>query len=108
MDRQVRGSPPGDIRANLERLSQALLRESGVSEAKPTVRIVGAEGRHPSGDGVLEFLGFVLIFVALDIAALRFGCDSRTLTRELPHTGDIEQTVPRPEPDHPPLRFDAA
>jgi hypothetical protein len=55
-----------------------------------------------------EFPVFVLISVALDTAELRSGSDPRTLTRELPHAGDIEQTVPYPEPDHPPLRFDSA
>ena len=72
------------------------------------MRIVSGEGRWPSDDGVLELLGFVLSFVALDVAALRFGCDSRTLIRELPNAGDIEQTRPHPEPDHPPPSFDSA
>jgi hypothetical protein len=87
---------------------QEPVREIVVAEAKPAVRIMGGEGNQPSGDGVLEFLGSVLIFVALDTAALRSGSDSRTLTLELPHAGDIEQTAPHPEPDHPPLRFDSA
>jgi hypothetical protein len=38
-------------------------------------------------DSVLAFLGFVGIFVVLDVAALRFGVDSRRLTRELPLPG---------------------
>jgi hypothetical protein len=40
----------------------------------------------------------VLSFVALDVAVLRLGCDSRTLTGELLHVGDIEPTAPHPEP----------
>ncbi len=39
-------------------------------------------------DGVLGILGFVLIIIALDVAALRFSVDSRSLTRELPLPGD--------------------
>jgi hypothetical protein len=108
VDRQGRSSSPEDIRANLEQLSQEPLRESVVIEAKPAVRIMGSKGRSPSGDGVLGFLGFVLTFVAMDVAALRFGCDSHTWTRELLHAGDIEPTVPHPGPDHPPLSFDSA
>jgi hypothetical protein len=63
---------------------QEPLRESVVAEAKPAVRIVGGEGHQLSGDGVLEFPGFVLISVALDTAALRAGSDSRTLTVSFP------------------------
>jgi hypothetical protein len=87
---------------------QEPLRDSVVAEAKPAVRIMGGEGHQPSGDGVLGFLGFVLSFVALDVAVPRFGCDSRTLTREHPHAGHIEPTEFHPEPDHPPLSYVSA
>jgi hypothetical protein len=59
---------------------------------------MGGEGRQPSGEGVLEFLGFVLSFLALDVAVPRFGCDSRTLTRELPHAGISNQRSFTPNP----------
>jgi len=48
-------------------------------------------------ESVLAFLGFVGIFVALDVAALRFGVDSRRLTRELPLPGE---PVVRVSPDN--------
>lgn len=38
--------------------------------------------------GILGILGFVLGFVALDVVALRFGHDSRSMTREMPLFGD--------------------
>lgn len=43
---------------------------------------------------ILGILGFVLIFVALDLAALRFGHDSRSMTRELPLPGDAAMRIP--------------
>ena len=46
-------------------------------------------------DGVLAILGFVLIFVALDVAALRFGHDSRSMARELPLPGEGGVRIPR-------------
>jgi hypothetical protein len=46
-------------------------------------------------DGVLGFLGFVFIFVVLDVAALRFGVDSRRLTPEQPLPGDPVIRLPR-------------
>jgi hypothetical protein len=39
-------------------------------------------------DAVFTILGFIAIFVVLDVAALRYGVDSRGLTRELPLMGD--------------------
>jgi hypothetical protein len=48
-------------------------------------------------DSVLAFLGFVGIFVVLDVASLRFGVDSRRLTRELPLPGE---PVVRISPDN--------
>jgi hypothetical protein len=69
---------------------------------------MGGEGRRPSGAGVLEFLGFVLSFVALDVPVPRFGRDSGTLTRELPYAGHIEPTEFHPEPDHAPPSYDSA
>ena len=45
-------------------------------------------------DGVLGILGFVLIFVALELAALRFGHDSRSILRELPLPGDAVIRIP--------------
>jgi hypothetical protein len=48
-------------------------------------------------ESVLAFLGFVGIFVVLDVAALHFGVDSRGLTRELPLPGE---PVVRNSPDH--------
>ncbi len=48
-------------------------------------------------DSVLAFLGFVGIFVVLAVAALRFGVDSRRLTRELPLPGE---SVVRISPDN--------
>ncbi len=45
-------------------------------------------------DGVLGILGFVLIFVVLDVAALRFGHDSRSMSRELPLLGDAVVRIP--------------
>jgi hypothetical protein len=44
---------------------------------------------------VLGILGFVAILVLLDVAALRFGEDSRTWTRELPQAGDAAPPFPR-------------
>ena len=35
-------------------------------------------------ESVLAIIGFITALVALDVAALRFGVDSRRLTRELP------------------------
>ena len=46
-------------------------------------------------DGVLEILGFIFIFIALDVAALRFGVDSRRLTPERPLPGDPVIRLPR-------------
>jgi hypothetical protein len=46
-------------------------------------------------DGVLGFLCFVFMFVALDVAALRFGVDSRRLTPEHPLPGDPVIRLPR-------------
>jgi hypothetical protein len=46
-------------------------------------------------DGGLAILGFVLIFVVLDLLALRFGYDSRRLQRELPLPGDPVVRLPR-------------
>lgn len=43
---------------------------------------------------VLGILGFVFLFVALDVAALRFGCDSRSMSRELPLPGDAAVRIP--------------
>jgi hypothetical protein len=45
-------------------------------------------------DGVLGILGFVALFVLLDVAALRFGVDSRRLTREPPLPGSPSSTFP--------------
>jgi hypothetical protein len=45
--------------------------------------------------GVLGILGFVVIVVALDLAALRFGHDSRGWARELPLAGDVTITRSR-------------
>jgi hypothetical protein len=45
-------------------------------------------------DGVLGFLGFVAILIVLDVAALRFGVDSRRLTREPPLPGDPVARIP--------------
>jgi hypothetical protein len=39
-------------------------------------------------DSVLALLSFVVVFVLLDVAALRFAVDSRRLTRELPLPGE--------------------
>ena len=44
---------------------------------------------------VLGILGFVFLFVVLDVAALRFGHDSRGWARELPLAGDVTITRPR-------------
>lgn len=44
--------------------------------------------------GVLGILGFVLLFVALDLAALRFGQDSRSMAREMPLSGDAGIRLP--------------
>jgi hypothetical protein len=46
--------------------------------------------------GVLGILGFVLIFVALDVLALRFGQDSRRWVREMPIGTDAVLSLPRP------------
>lgn len=45
-------------------------------------------------DGVLGILGFLFVFVALDVAAIRFGQDSRSMTRELPLSGDAAIRLP--------------
>lgn len=45
-------------------------------------------------DIVLAFFGFVSVFVVLAVAALRFGVDSRRLTRELPLPGEPVVRVP--------------
>jgi hypothetical protein len=37
---------------------------------------------------VLGILGFVFLFIVLDVAALRFGCDSRRWVREMPFGPD--------------------
>jgi hypothetical protein len=39
-------------------------------------------------DSVLVLLSFVVVFVLLDVAALRFAVDSRRLTRGLPLPGE--------------------
>lgn len=44
---------------------------------------------------VLGILGFVFLFVVLDIAALRFGYDSRRWVREMPFVSDAVSTRPR-------------
>ena len=43
---------------------------------------------------VLGILGFVFLFVVLDVAALRFGCDSRRWVREMPLGSDGVSTQP--------------
>lgn len=45
--------------------------------------------------GVLEILGLLLVFIVLDVAALRFGHDSRGRAREMPLAGDVTITRPR-------------
>ena len=45
-------------------------------------------------DSVLAILGFIAAFVVLDVAALRFGVDSRRLTRELSLPGEPVVRVP--------------
>jgi hypothetical protein len=45
-------------------------------------------------DIVLAFLGFVAVFVVLAVAALRFGVDSRSLTRERPLPSESVVRVP--------------
>jgi hypothetical protein len=39
-------------------------------------------------DAVFTILGFIAVLIVLDVAALRYGVDSRGLTRELPLSGD--------------------
>lgn len=51
---------------------------------------------------VLGILGLVFLFVVLDVAALRFGCDSRRWVRELPLAGDV--TIARPRLPTPRMR----
>lgn len=46
--------------------------------------------------GVLRILGFVLIFVALDVLALRFGHDVRRWVREMPFGSGAVLTLPQP------------
>lgn len=46
-------------------------------------------------DGVLWLLGLLAIFVLLDIAALRFGVDSRGRAREEPLPGEPVSGPPR-------------
>lgn len=43
---------------------------------------------------VLGILGFVFLFVVLDVAALRFGYDSRRWAREMPLGSDAISTQP--------------
>jgi hypothetical protein len=66
------------------------------------------KGANPSGDSVLKPSGLVLIFVASDVSALRFHCDTRSQIRELLNAGEFELAVPRPEPEHPPLSYDSS
>lgn len=44
--------------------------------------------------GVLGMLGFVFLFVALDVVSLRFGHDSRRWEREMPFGADAVITLP--------------
>ena len=52
-------------------------------------------------DSVLALLSFVVVFVLLDVAALRFAVDSRRLTRDLPLPGvpavDMHPVISRGE-----------
>jgi hypothetical protein len=43
---------------------------------------------------VLGILGFVFLFIVLDVAALRFGCDSRRWVREMPFGFDAVISLP--------------
>ena len=43
---------------------------------------------------VLGILGLVFLFVVRDVAALRFGCDSRRWVREMPFGSDTVVTQP--------------
>ncbi len=47
-------------------------------------------------DSVLAIIGFIAALVALDVAALRFGVDSRRLTREQPR---LSESAVRVSPD---------
>jgi hypothetical protein len=60
-------------------------------------------------DSVLAFFGFVTVFVVLAVAALRFGVDSRRLTRERPLPGEPVVRIPFGIGRHPraPLTLEA-